>query len=183
MREYLNQKSAGSTVYLACLLLLAAIWFGTDSIRESMEAEEIYQLSSVKSGVSAVDVKGLRSVSEKSPIALKQERALAQAEGVGADVDVDAVFGDKHSDEAPPPPPPAFEFDKFFKQNAVLNAVSSNGAVINGHFFETGGDMEVLALVGDQGKKVVPVLRSVNETVAVVSVEKKLVSLHLRGTM
>lgn len=180
MRKYLKSRNGGNVVYVACMLLLGILWQGTERIKLAMSELPIHEMPRARTSISVADVKALRGVSEKSPEAIKQERirAAGATDTASADVDVDAVFGDK-TEQVAPPPAPKFEFDKFFKQNATVSAVASNGAVINGHFYELGTDMELLAIVGDQGNKVVPILRSVSDSGIVVSLGKKEVRLAL----
>lgn len=183
MGKYLKGRNGGNMVYVICILVLFGIWQATERIRVSMSELPIQEMPRVKSSISVADVKALRGVSEKSPTALKQERlkgAMSGAIGNPTDVDVDAAFGEK-LEAVVPPPVPKFDFDKFFRENAVVNAVAINGAVINGHFFETGADMELLAIVGGQGKKIVPVLRSVSESGIVVRLGSKDVRVPLKN--
>jgi hypothetical protein len=177
MRKYFKGRDSGYVFYFVCALSLGGLWQATESIKGVMNELPIQELPRARSTVSVADVRALRGVSEKSPTALKQLRS--QTARIDAnDVDVDAAFGDK-TEQVAPPPSPKFEFDKFFKENASVSAVASNGAVINGHFYELGTDMEMLAIVGEQGNKVTPKLRSVSDLGVVVSLGKKEVRLAL----
>jgi len=181
MSKYLRTRKGQMSNVLIAVAAVGIVWQGTELVKQSMADLPIRALPKVTSKISVADVKSLPWVWEKSPAVLKHERLQAEANAAGrADVNVEEVFGQK--EEKPPEPVrPKFEFDKFFKQNARVDAVASNGAVINGRFFELGSDMEMLAMVGDHGNKVVPLLRSVTDTGVLVRIGKQDVRLALQG--
>lgn len=185
MEKYMKSTQGGLLTYVLAIAFLAVIWLGCDRIKASMSELKIQEMPKASSTVSVVDVKSLPWVWEKGPALLKQERQLAKEKQLAsgkqvAELDVDAVFGKKPIEE-PKPVQPKFEFDKFFAQNANLSAVASNGAVINGRFYEVGTNMESLAMLGERGNRVIPSLQSVTDAGATVRIGKQSVRLLLQG--
>jgi hypothetical protein len=188
MNKYMKSSKGGWVTYVLAFFFLFVVWLGCDRIKASMNDLSIQEMPKASSNLSVTDVKSLPWVWEKGPAVIKQERQLAlekQEQQLAAgkqlsEADVDAVFGKKPIEE-PKPVQPKFEFDKFFTQNAHLSAVASNGAVINGRFYEVGTDMEMLAMMGERGNKVVPSLQSVNDAGITVRIGKQSVRMLLNG--
>lgn len=188
MNKYMKSSKGGWVTYVLAAFFLFVVWLGCDRIKASMAKLDIQEMPKASSALSVTDVKSLPWVWEKGPAVIKQEKQLAmelQEKQLStgkqfSEADVDAVFGKKPVEE-PKPIQPKFEFDKFFTQNAHLNAVASNGAVINGRFYEVGTDMEMLAMMGEQGNRVVPSLQSVSDAGITVRIGKQSVRLLLNG--
>lgn len=165
-------------VYIGIAVSLALLWRGGEYVvKEKLAKVEVRRLESKVVTAPVVDVKSFFAVFIKQPAAIKAQH---QADGQPIDSLFSKPVEDKPVEVMAAPVEP--DYVAQIKQSASLDAISDNGAVINGKFFAIGQPIAEMGYVVGGSKRVEPKITRLGKDNVTLQVDKATVTLKLVPT-
>ena len=174
MKKLMKTRNAMLYVYLFIAAGVLLVWRGGTIVTKKLDDMPFKRLERSIAKPGLVDTKNFY------PVWVKQAPAIrAEALAAGA---VDSLFR-KPEEPMPlveaPVRPPEPDYLAIVRQTALVDAISDNGAVINGRFYSIGGRLEDLAFMPAGKTPVVPVIAGLQGNQVMIKVDKKVVVLSL----
>lgn len=174
MEKMMKSRNMTLYIYGAIAVVLAVVWKAGVFVNGELAQLPVQRLQRTQAKPVTVDSKSFYPVWMKQTAAMKAD---AQAAGP-----VDDLF--KKQEESKPvveaaPKPQEPDYAAIVKQSAFVEAVSDNGAVINGRFYALGAPIEEMAFMPVGKAPLVPFLRSVRSDEVTIAVGKASVVVRL----
>lgn len=175
MKKTISGPNSSVLFYGSVAGILVAIWACGNWVNQKFGALEVMKLKRVQSQQVSTDTKAFYPVWVKQKAAILAER---QADG-----SLDSLFKRPEEPQAveppAPPAPPEPDYAQLVQQNAFVNAIADNGAVINGRFYSIGEKVDDLTFYPAGTGAQAPRLTSVHPERVTVSVGKKNIVLRM----
>lgn len=174
MPNLLKNRNAVYYFYLIVMAVIFTIWTMGNFINKRLLQLPVREIQQVPVKQVITDTKSFYPIWAKTAAAVK-----ADAEAAG---DLDDFFKKKEEAKTAEVKQVAQEpnYAALVSQNASLQSVADNGAVINGRFYEVGAGLDSLAVMRNGGQRMVPVLVGVRAESVTINVGKDRVNLTLR---
>jgi hypothetical protein len=171
MQTFIKSGNTKLWLYVGILVLMAGLWRSGEAINSKLANLPIKTAPKASTATATID--------QKSFYAVWVKRLISSApEAIENDQAVEDLFRKK--DEAPtalfsvlPEKPPGPDYVQLFKQQANISGFSDDGIFINNRFYAIGQALESLAMAGEAGKPVIPVLKSIQKGKVTFSVDKQ----------
>jgi len=173
MSKPIKSRNKTMLFYLVLVLSIYGVSKGGDVVLGKLTSLSVKRLETVASHTKAIDTKSFYPVWVKVPAAIK-----ADEEAAG---NVDDLF--KKPTDAKPVEvvkPPEFDYVGNYKNSIKLDALSDNGAVINGKFYEIGAKLLDFPL-GEGSNAAIPVLSAIKGQAITIVVGKKSFDIVLKN--
>jgi hypothetical protein len=161
MNKFMKGRNVTLYLYAVLAAVLILVWKTGEVVNKKLAATQLHRLQPKTSKVEVVNEKSFYPVFVKQAAAVNADKRIAASDAEGLDSLFKKDEEVKPVSEVPvalPEPDPLLTI----KQNTVVDAVSDNGAVINGRFYTIGSRIEELRFAPAGKGVVVPVMASVS---------------------
>lgn len=175
MKKLMKNRNVMLYLYLLIGLIVLLVWRGGNEVTTRLSQIEFKRLERTQSKPVSL------STASFYPVWYKQSAAVKAAEGQDA-VSVDTLFktaADSKPVVEAPVAPPEPDYPAIIRQSVSVDAISENGAVLNGRFYPVGAPVDALNFAPAGSGVNAPVLTAVTGKSATIRLGKVNVQLAL----
>lgn len=162
MSDFLKKGNVSLNLVFVAVVVMALLWRLGNGVVSSLKSLTVYEAPSVSQKPASLDVGNL------PPVWVKQAKAIPESVGMSP---MDVFFRPEEKPvEKRKEGAVADEYMSTLKRTLRLDAVSDNGAFLNGRFYKVGSPLEEFAKVGPTGALMAPRLTGLDRDTVTVNV-------------